>query len=141
MACRPEILKAVPLFSTLDEEETAVLAGQVEIKTFVPRQRIYKMGDAGGRAYVMVSGRVRVTTVDEDHQELIVDEPRRANSSGLPRCSIRLRIKPTPSQWKKRFVLRSIADDIAVLLERKPHGGYGYAHRARTASSMRRNTS
>jgi len=66
MACRPDVLKRVPLFALLDNDETAVLAGQVEVKTFSPRQRIWKMGDAGGRAYVLVSGRVRVATVDED---------------------------------------------------------------------------
>ena len=75
MACSPEILKRVPLFALLDDDETAVLAGQVELKTFAPRQRIYKIGDPGGRAYIMVSGSVRVSTVDEDHQEVVVDVP------------------------------------------------------------------
>jgi signal-transduction protein with cAMP-binding, CBS, and nucleotidyltransferase domain len=40
MPCKPEILRGVPLFSLLDEEEAAVLAGQVELKTFAARQRI-----------------------------------------------------------------------------------------------------
>ena len=75
MPCDPELLKQVPLFAGLDSEETAVLAGQVEKKTFLPPQRIYKRGDPGGRGYLMVSGRVQVTTVDEDHQEVVVDEP------------------------------------------------------------------
>src|SRR6476661_5524450 len=75
MACSPEILRGVPLFALLDDDETAVLAGQVEVKTFTPRQRIWKIGDPGGRAYVMISGAVRVTTVDEDHQEVVVDQP------------------------------------------------------------------
>src|SRR5262252_4865028 len=75
MPCNPSILRQVPLFALLDDEETAVLASQVEMKTFAARQRIYKAGDAGGRAYVMVSGRVRVTTIDQDHQEVVVDEP------------------------------------------------------------------
>src|SRR5260221_716998 len=75
MPCNPEVLKHVPLFALLDEDETAVLAGQVGLKDFAPRQRIYKMGDPSGQAYVMVSGRVRVTTVDEDQQEVVVDEP------------------------------------------------------------------
>ena len=69
MPCRPEALKQVPLFALLDEEETAVLASQVELKTFTARQRIYKIGEPSDRAYVMVSGRVRVTTVDDDQQE------------------------------------------------------------------------
>src|SRR6266496_5100524 len=68
MACKPEVLRQVPLFALLDDDETAVLAAQVELKAFAARQRIWKIGDSGGQAYVMVSGAVRVTTVDEDHQ-------------------------------------------------------------------------
>ena len=44
MACSAEVLKGVPLFALLDDDETAVLASQVELKTFDPRQRIYKKG-------------------------------------------------------------------------------------------------
>src|SRR6266481_10028902 len=83
MACNPEVLKHVPLFALLDEDETAVLAGQVELTAFAPRQRIYKMGDPGGQAYVMISGIVRVTTVDEDHQEVVVDEPAEGDIFGF----------------------------------------------------------
>ena len=73
MACEAQELKHVPLFALLDYEEAAVLASQVEKKKFVSRQRIYKIGDTDGHAYVMVTGKVRVTTVDEDHQEVVVD--------------------------------------------------------------------
>src|SRR5216110_2842742 len=75
MSCHPESLKNVPLFALLDDDEAAILASQVELKKFAPRERIYKIGDTDGHAYVMVAGRVRVTTVDEDHQEVVVDEP------------------------------------------------------------------
>src|SRR5689334_8170519 len=75
MACDPQVLHQVPLFALLDDEETAVLASQVEHKHFAARQRIYKMGDTGSQAYVIVSGSVRVSTVDDDGQEVIVDEP------------------------------------------------------------------
>src|SRR5258708_12005337 len=75
MACNQEVRKRVHLLALLDDEETAVLASQVELKRFIPRQRIYKVGDPGGRAYVMVSGMVRVTTVDEDQQQVVLNEP------------------------------------------------------------------
>src|SRR3954466_3037039 len=75
MPCNPEVLKHVPLFSSLDEEESAVLAGQVELKTFAPRQRIYKMGDTSGRAYIVVSGRVRGWTIAHEHKEIVSEEP------------------------------------------------------------------
>ena len=75
MACNAEDLRQIPLFALLDDDEMAVLAAQVEIKRFAPRQRIYKIGEPGEHAYVMMSGTVRVTTVDEDHQEVLVDQP------------------------------------------------------------------
>src|ERR1700733_9476993 len=75
MAYDPAALKQIPLFALLDDDELAVLAAQVELKQFAARQRIYKMGEPGKHAYVMMSGQVRVTTVDEDHQEVVVDEP------------------------------------------------------------------
>ena len=83
MPCKPEVLRQVPLFSLLDDDETAVLASQVEVKTFAPRQRIWKIGDPSGPAYVVVSGTVRLTTVDEDQQEVLVDEPTHGDFFGF----------------------------------------------------------
>ena len=50
MACNPEVLKQVPLFALLDEEELAVLAGQIGLTRFSARQRIYKRGEPATRA-------------------------------------------------------------------------------------------
>ncbi len=123
MACRPEVLKRVPLFALLDNDETAVLAGQVEVKTFAPRQRIWKMDDAGGRAYVLVSGRVRVATVDEDNQEVVVDEPGPGEFFGFASM-----LEQTPHQTSATALeececVEVDREDIAVLLDRKPHAG------------------
>ena len=123
MACNPEVLKNVPLFALLDDEETAVLAGQVELREFAPRQRIYKIGDPGGRAYVMVSGSVQVTTVDEDHQEVIVDQPASGEFFGFASM-----LEGTPHQTNAVALSESVClevdrHDISVLLERKPLAG------------------
>jgi len=123
MACNPEVLKHVPLFSLLDEEETAVLAGQVRLRTFAPRQRIYKMGDSGGQAYVVVSGRVRVSTVDQDHQEVVVDEPSHGEFFGFASM-----LEQTPHQTEAAAIEEAVCievdkADIAVLLQRKPLAG------------------
>src|SRR5215831_3518676 len=75
MACEENILRGVPLFALLDDDELKVLAAQVELCRFSPRQRIYKIGDPAGTAYVLVSGSVQVTTVDEDQQDVIFDQP------------------------------------------------------------------
>ena len=123
MACDRNELKHVPLFALLDDDEAAVLASQVELKHFAPRQRIYKIGDPSGQAYVMISGRVRVTTIDEDQQEVIVDEPGHGEFFGFASM-----LEQTPHQTdavalEETACLEVARNDIAVLLQRKPHAG------------------
>jgi CRP/FNR family cyclic AMP-dependent transcriptional regulator len=123
MPCNPNLLKSVPLFALLDDDETAVLASQVELKTFASRERIYKLGAPGGQAYVMVTGKVRVATVDEDGQEVIVDEPSVGEIFGFASM-----LEETPHHTnaialEETTCLEIDRHDITVLLERKPHAG------------------
>jgi len=123
MVCQPEVLKSVPLFSLLDADEMAVLAQQVEVKSFAPRERVYKTGDPGGQAYVMLSGRVRVTTVDEDQQEVVVDEPSKGEFFGFASMLEQIPHRTTAIAMEESSCLEISRDDIAVLLQRKPHAG------------------
>jgi len=123
MTCSPDILRQVPLFSLLDADETAVLASEVEVKKFAPRQRIYKVGDAGGQAYVMVSGRVRVSTVDEDQQEVIVDEPAHGEFFGFASMLDQTIHQTQAIALEETVCVEVDRKDIAILLERKPHAG------------------
>src|SRR5215467_9781514 len=123
MACEPTILRQVPLFALLDDEEAAVLAGQVEVKNFSPRQRIYKRGEAGDKAYVMVEGAVRVSTVDEDGQEVIVDEPSVGEFFGFASM-----LEQTPHHTDAFALVETTClevdrHDISTLLQRKPMAG------------------
>ena len=123
MPCDPQVLKQVPLFARLDDDESAVLAGQVELKTFSPRQRIYKIGAAGGRAYVVVSGRVRVTTVDEDHQEVVVQEPAPGEFFGFASMLEQIPHETEAVATEETVCIEVDRNDILVLLQRKPHAG------------------
>ncbi len=123
MACDSNELKHVPLFELLDDEEAAILAAQVELKRFAPRQRIYKMGDPGQHAYVMISGAVQVTTVDEDQQEVLVDEPGHGDFFGFASM-----LEQTPHQTNAMAIEEAVClevsrDDIATLLQSKPMAG------------------
>ena len=123
MPCNPDDLKTVPLFSLLDDDERAVLAAQVELRKFSARQRIYKIGDLGGHAYVMVSGHVHVSTVDEDHQEVVIDQPSHGDFFGFASM-----LEQTPHQTNAVAIEETVCievdrDDIATLLQRKPHAG------------------
>jgi len=123
MACDPQILREVPLFALFDNDELAVLAEQVEVAHFAPRQRIYKMNAPGDQAYVMISGGVKITTIDEDGQDVLVDEPGRGDFFGFASM-----LEQTPHQTnavaQEETVCVSVdRHDILVLLQKKPHAG------------------
>ncbi len=123
MACPANELRHIPLFALLDDEELAVLASQVELRKFTARKRIYKIGDQDGQAYVMMSGRVQVTTFDEDNQEVLVDTPAHGELFGFASM-----MEGTPHQTnamalEETTCLELDRNDITVLLQRKPMAG------------------
>ena len=123
MACSPDDLRNIPLFALLDDEETALLANQVELRQFEARQRIYKIGEPGERAYVLVSGKVQVTTVDEDQQEVVVDEPAPGEVFGFASMMARTEHQTTAIATEASVCVEVDANDILTLLTRKPHAG------------------
>ena len=121
MPCDIDVLKQVPLFANLDDEEISILASQVEVKHYAPRQRIYKMGTPGKSAYVVISGGVCVTTVDEDNQEVILEEPGPGDFFGFASM-----LEETPHQTDATADSESVCievdrSDIFVLVQRRPH--------------------
>src|ERR1700723_3775840 len=123
MPCDPMELKHVPLFALLDDEEIAVLAAQVDLRTFVPRQRIYKIGDPGKHAYILLSGDVQVTTVDEDHQEVLVDQPGHGQFFGFASMLDQTPHQTSALAMEQTTCVEISRDDIAILLQRKPMAG------------------
>ena len=123
MPCKPEILKEVPLFALLDDDEAAVLAAQVEVRTFARRQRIYKIGDPGTHAYVVVSGAVQVAMVDEDQQEVVADQPARGEFFGFASMLEQTPHQTTAVAMEETVCIEVDRSDIFTLLERKPHAG------------------
>jgi CRP/FNR family transcriptional regulator, cyclic AMP receptor protein len=123
MPCDLEELKHVPLFELLDDEELAVLAAQVEITQFAPRQRIFKIGDPPSKAYVLMSGSVRVTTVDEDQQEVLIDEPEHGGIFGFASMLDQTPHQANAMAMEQTVCLEVDREDITILLQRKPMAG------------------
>jgi len=123
MPCDPDELRHVPLFEKFDDEEMAILAQQVELKRFAPRQRIYKMGDPGERGYLMVSGKVRVSTFDEDQEEVVVDEPEHGEFFGFAAMLDQTPHQTTATALEETTCIEVDRKDIATLLEKKPMAG------------------
>jgi uncharacterized membrane protein len=123
MACEKDELRHVPLFAFLDDEELGLLASLVQLRTFTSRQRIYKIDEAADRAYILLSGVVRVTTVDEDQQEVLVDEPGHGEFFGFAAM-----IEQVPHRTSANAIEESVCMEvdraaIEALLKRSPMAG------------------
>ena len=123
MPCDPRELRHVPLFSLLDEEELAVLASQVELRSFAARQRIYKIGVTDGRAYLLLKGAVSVSTIDEDQQEVVMDQPKHGELFGLASMLEGTAHLTTATAIEESLCLEVDRNDISVLLRQKPMAG------------------
>jgi uncharacterized membrane protein len=120
MSCNPEELRHVPLFELLDDDEAQILAAQVEIRKFAPRERIYKAGEPASHGYVVMSGTVRLTTMDEDQQEVLVDEPVHGEFFGFASMLQQSEHQTTAMAMDEAVCLEVGRDDIASLVTRRP---------------------
>lgn len=123
MPCDPQELRHVPLFSLLDEEELAVLAQQVELRDFEAKQRIYKAGDASARAFIVLSGAVRVTSIDEDGQEVLFAEPQHGDFFGFASMLDDAAHQTTAIAMERTSCVEVDRYDLSELFQRKPMAG------------------
>lgn len=123
MPCDPKLFADIPIFSLLDADERAVLAEQVEMRRFAARQRIYRAGDVGEKAYVVVSGRVEVIVIDEDNQEVVLDQPLAGEIFGMSSMLSAATHQTTATALEETTAIEIDRNDIAGLLQRKPLAG------------------
>jgi uncharacterized membrane protein len=123
MACDASVFEDVPIFSLLDADERAVLAEHVELKRFSARQRIYKVGDPGQRAYVMVNGKVDVVMLDADNQEVVIDRPANGEIFGLSSMLSASPHQTTAIALEDTTAIEVDRTDLSELLQRKPLAG------------------
>ena len=123
MSCHTDELRQVPLFSLLDDDELHILAQQVELRDFAANQRIYKAGDPNGPAYVMLTGAVNVTLIDEDGQEVIFSQPRHGNFFGFASMLEGIPHQTTAIATEPTSCIEIDRNDISILLEKKPQAG------------------
>jgi CRP/FNR family cyclic AMP-dependent transcriptional regulator len=146
MPCQADELRHIPLFSLLDDDELTVLAQQVELREFAAKQRIYKAGEASGSAYVMLTGEVSVTLIDEDGQEVLFSEPRHGDFFGMASMLEGTAHRTTAIAMEPTTCMEVDRHDISVLLDKKPQAGLdmltvlaGEIHNAQKVISDRAN--
>jgi CRP/FNR family cyclic AMP-dependent transcriptional regulator len=123
MPCPADELRHVALFSLLDDDELAVLSQQVELRDFAANQRIYKTGDPSGPAFVLLTGRVEVTLIDEDGQEVLFSEPGHGDVFGFASMLEGIPHQTSAIATEPSTCLEVDRNDISILLEKKPLAG------------------
>jgi CRP/FNR family transcriptional regulator, cyclic AMP receptor protein len=116
-------LSHVPLFSLLDKDELAILAQQVELREFEPRQRIYKAGEPSASGFVVMSGAVRVTLIDEDGQEVVFSEPGHGDFFGFASMLENSAHGTTAVATEPTTCVVVDREDLVQLVMRKPMSG------------------
>ena len=71
----------------------------------------------------MISGTVQVTTIDDDHQDVIVDQPGRGEFFGMASMLEQTPHQTNATALEETTCLRIDRNDILVLLQQKPHAG------------------
>jgi len=100
----PETLRNIPLFELLDDEEAAVLAQHLDEVHYLRGQLVASEGEAGGKMYVVHSGRVERFVKDNNGEHvclgyanpgelfgdlsLLDNEPRSANVMALENTTL-----------------------------------------------------
>ena len=123
MPCAPEVLKNIPLFALLDDERLRYWPARLSSRHSPPRQRIYKIGDPGGRG--LCRGLRRGARHHRGRGSSGSDGGRTVGGRVF---RLRLHAGQTPHQTSAVAIEEAMCievdrDDISVLLQRKPHAG------------------
>jgi CRP/FNR family transcriptional regulator, cyclic AMP receptor protein len=69
-----EALRSVPLFASLTDDAATELRSLLAIKNVAESEELFHKGDTGDAMYLIETGRVRISIVDEDRKEITLAE-------------------------------------------------------------------
>jgi CRP/FNR family transcriptional regulator len=67
-----EDLRAFPLFSHISDADVINLGGELQLRTYAPRQRVFGMGEPAVGLYFIKSGKVKVFRVSREGSEQVL---------------------------------------------------------------------
>jgi uncharacterized membrane protein len=73
MPADPRLLKGIPLFIGMDDDERAAIAAIMDELQFNAGQVIFRAEQTGGRLYIIRAGQVELSIVDDDDQKLVLE--------------------------------------------------------------------
>lgn len=76
MGTRADILKEVPIFALLDDQEREALAEKVEERNFKAGQALFNHGDPGDAMYIVVTGAVEIFFKNDTGERIVLETAR-----------------------------------------------------------------
>jgi uncharacterized membrane protein len=73
MPADPRLLKTIPLFIGMDDDELAALAEIMDEEPFRAGQIIFRAEETGGRLFIIRAGQVELSIVDDDGEKLVLE--------------------------------------------------------------------
>ena len=68
-----KLLHGIPLFESLSESETQVIAARIELRQWPRDSVVIHEGEATNSLYIILSGKVKIFLVDETGEEIILN--------------------------------------------------------------------
>lgn len=69
----PHLLRSIPLFELLDDDELKALADQLDQENYLAGQTVFKQGDPGGKMYLVQSGEVELFIIDRSKDKVVLE--------------------------------------------------------------------
>ncbi len=73
MPADPQLLKSIPLFIGMDDDELAAIAAIMDEIRFKPGQVIFNADQLGGTLYIIQAGQVELSIVDDEGEKLVLE--------------------------------------------------------------------
>jgi uncharacterized membrane protein len=73
MPADPRMLKKIPLFMSMDDDERAALAAIMDEVPFKAGQVIFSAEETGGTFYIVQAGQVELSITDDDSEKLVLE--------------------------------------------------------------------
>src|SRR5579859_2966916 len=120
MSIDSSMLRNVPLFKLLDDDELVELAAHIDERKYAPQQVIFRAGDPGDNMQIILDGKVETFISDDDGNKIVLSEMEKGELFGelslldsQPRSAGALALEPTTT-----FVIDR--DDLKRLVTKKP---------------------
>jgi uncharacterized membrane protein len=116
----PETLKDLKLFETLDDDERALLAQEVDVKPLKAGEQLFRAGEPGDSLYVVRSGSVELSIRDRVGQKIVLTVAETGSAFGElalldagPRTATAVAVDDSELVELDR-------DDLRLLFQKKP---------------------